>query len=314
MDSYLAIARRVLSEARQPLSAVQILRAAYDLQIVPRNLYGKTQHKTLQARIAVDILRNRGRSDFVRTERGRFFLRSLFSDPNIRRRLKGEYLAPLRADQLKRFHVTCFARDTVQQIQSSRGHLISLRDLCDAPVSYRLLARIEDSKEICFLRVFVIVTRGDELLLHRMASRLENPLDGKLSIGLIGYVKREDRTLFATDSFGIQEAAERTLSEQLYMPYEMIKELSLVFDLADTKCLVDIDNIDIGNTIVAVVVFGYPADERFDQLLPSLHSLEWHAQPTGFNDLQRFDRWSKYIIEGALLRELFPRRLATQTR
>jgi hypothetical protein len=54
MNSYLTIASKVLSEARQPLSAVQILRAAYDLQIVPRDLYGKTQHKTLQARIAED--------------------------------------------------------------------------------------------------------------------------------------------------------------------------------------------------------------------------------------------------------------------
>jgi hypothetical protein len=39
MDSYLEIARKVLREARQPLSARQILKAAYQLQIVPRDLY-----------------------------------------------------------------------------------------------------------------------------------------------------------------------------------------------------------------------------------------------------------------------------------
>jgi len=87
---------------------MQILRAAYDLQIVPRDLYGKTQHKTLQARIAEDILRNRGRSEFVRTERGRFFLRSLLADASMSRRFKGEYprcrtTIALFADKCARF-------------------------------------------------------------------------------------------------------------------------------------------------------------------------------------------------------------------
>ena len=124
MSSYLTIASKVLREARQPLSATQILRAAYDLQIVPRDLYGKTQHKTLQARIAEDILRNRGQSEFVRTERGRFFLRSLFGDPTVSRRFKGEYLAPNRSDQLKRFHVACIRRDALRGAQNSQGSFV----------------------------------------------------------------------------------------------------------------------------------------------------------------------------------------------
>src|SRR6266478_2341983 len=126
MSSYLVIASKVLSEARQPLSATQILRAAYDLQIVPRDLYGKTQHKTLQARIAEDILHNRGQSEFVRTERGRFFLRSLLAEPSVSRRFKGEYLAPNRSDQLKRFYVACIRRSTLRRIQNSQGSFVPL--------------------------------------------------------------------------------------------------------------------------------------------------------------------------------------------
>ena len=50
------IARRVLQEARQPLSAKEILQVAYQMQIVPPDLFGRTQHKTLQARLFTDIL------------------------------------------------------------------------------------------------------------------------------------------------------------------------------------------------------------------------------------------------------------------
>src|SRR5262245_60488185 len=103
MNSYLTIAAKVLREARQPLSASQILKAAYQLQIVPATLYGKTQHKTLHARLAEDILRHRNKSIFIRTEPGRFFLRSLLHDRTISPRHKKEYIAPLRADQLENF-------------------------------------------------------------------------------------------------------------------------------------------------------------------------------------------------------------------
>jgi hypothetical protein len=304
MNSYLTIASKVLSEARQPLSAVQILRAAYDLKIVPRDLYGKTQHKTLQARIAEDILHNRGRSEFIRTERGRFFLRSLLGDPSIRRRFKGEYLAPIRSDQLKRFYVACTQRSALRHIQNSQGSFVDLKHILRLPLTYRLLATMKGDTENCFLRVIVILCRGQQLLLHRTPSKFGDSLDGKLSLGLIGFVKREDRTLFATDNLGIQEAAERTLSEQLYMPYNAIKELSSVFDVEKTRCIIDVDNLRLENAIAAIVVFRCPATRQFDELFSSLNTFEWHARPTKINNSEQFDPWSRHIIETPIFKTL----------
>jgi hypothetical protein len=297
MNSYLTIASKVLSEARQPLSATQILRTAYDLQIVPRDLYGKTQHKTLQARIAEDILRNRGQSEFVRTEKGRFFLRSLLGDPSVNRRSKGEYLAPTRSDQLKRFYVACIRRSALRRLQDSQGSFVPLKDILQLPLTYRLLSTIKGDREHCFLRVIVILCRGQKLLLHRTPSKFGDSLDGKLSIGLIGFVKREDRTLFAADNLGIQEAAERTLFEQLYLSYSVIKELSPSFDLEKSRCIVDVGEPRLENAIAAVAVFRCPTSKKFDEIFSSLSTFEWHSRPTGVNNSEQFDPWSRYMIE-----------------
>jgi len=74
VDSYLAIAERVLEEARMPLVPSEILRRAYLADAVPPQLYGRTQHKTLQARLSEDILLKRERSAFFRTDPGHYLL------------------------------------------------------------------------------------------------------------------------------------------------------------------------------------------------------------------------------------------------
>ena len=67
LDSYLNIAEAMLRDARRPLTAMEILELAYTSEIVPSQLHGKTQHKTMGARLSEDILLRRERSTFFRT-------------------------------------------------------------------------------------------------------------------------------------------------------------------------------------------------------------------------------------------------------
>jgi hypothetical protein len=78
----------VLRAARRPLSPRAILAAAYRAGIVPNHLFGKAQHKTLQARLSEDILRFKLDSRFYRTDPGIFFLSEFRSDPKIADELK----------------------------------------------------------------------------------------------------------------------------------------------------------------------------------------------------------------------------------
>ena len=100
MDSYLELAEIVLREERRPLTARALLKRAYKLQIIPANLYGKTQHKTLQARISEDILGRRDRSRFFRTAPGVFFLRDFLNDATIPPKFRSPIVARRRQREL----------------------------------------------------------------------------------------------------------------------------------------------------------------------------------------------------------------------
>ena len=212
MNSYLTIAAKVLREARQPLSAPEIFEAAYRRQIVPNNLYGKTQYKTLHARLAEDILKHRNKSIFIRTEPGRFFLRSLLQDRTISSRYKKEYIAPLRADQLQHFDVLCVDRSTLELAQRKHGSVFSLELIQPLPARYEILSKVHKGRDLCFIRLFVIVHTKNNFLLRRGWSSNDDNISGEASVGLLGYVKRDDKTLFSQDRYGIQEFASRTLS------------------------------------------------------------------------------------------------------
>jgi hypothetical protein len=79
---YLVLAERMISARGIPLTGSQIIDFANDYQMLPYQSYD-TVVKTLQARIAEDIARNRNRSRFIRTGIGTYFLRSLVGKPTI---------------------------------------------------------------------------------------------------------------------------------------------------------------------------------------------------------------------------------------
>src|SRR5689334_7283892 len=89
-NRYLAMARLILRARRVPLSARDLVQEAEKLGLMPADLGGKTQHKTMQARLSTDILFNRERSFFYRVSPGRFFLREFLDDPEIDIRWKEE--------------------------------------------------------------------------------------------------------------------------------------------------------------------------------------------------------------------------------
>ncbi len=102
MDAYLDIAVTILRAERRPLSSHAILAEAHRAGLVPPTLYGKTQHKTLGARISEDILSHRDRSRFFRTAPGRYFLREFLEDPSIPKEHRRPFPARRRIRELVR--------------------------------------------------------------------------------------------------------------------------------------------------------------------------------------------------------------------
>jgi hypothetical protein len=107
-SSYLDIAEAIIRSARRPLSPREILAQAYIKEAVPEHLRGKTQEKTLQARLSEDISRLREQSIFFRTNRARFFLRDFLCEPDIPTAFKTEFLARPRRKDLRNERVLIF--------------------------------------------------------------------------------------------------------------------------------------------------------------------------------------------------------------
>ncbi|ADE86657.1 conserved domain protein [Rhodobacter capsulatus SB 1003] len=86
-SQYLNLAEKIIDARGIPLTGAEIISFAENYNALPYENY-ETIVKTLQARIAEEILSNRGHSRFIRTGVGKYFLRNLHrqSHPWIRER------------------------------------------------------------------------------------------------------------------------------------------------------------------------------------------------------------------------------------
>jgi len=209
MDSYLESARKVLLAARRPMTAAAMLDAAYLADIVPQHLYGKTQVKTLQARLSEDILRN-PHSAFFRTEPGFFFLNELLTDVSIpdkykekfeaRRRIRDLHVAPFLA--VDRNYVT----DCDYKLRHNWHEFVRSAETCNA-IHYLHREEAIDSSLVVW--TFSIIRRGTEVLSYR-TGRYRSDADtfaNKRTIGFPGVVSFFDSTLFSNGDYGARENA-----------------------------------------------------------------------------------------------------------
>ncbi|WP_020096456.1 HTH domain-containing protein [Methylobacterium sp. 285MFTsu5.1] len=207
MDSYLEIAQQVLRASRRPMSAAGILDSAYAAGIVPTRLYGRTQVKTLQARLSEDVLYS-PHSAFFRTEPGYFFLNELVADPTIpvkfkekfeaRRRIRDLHVAPfLGIDET--FVSTCGA-DLMHNWVGFAG----AAEKCNA-IHY--LSSKKETRGALIVWTFSVVRRGSEVLSYR-TGRYRNNRDtfmDKKTIGFPGVLSYYDLTLFSDGDYGARE-------------------------------------------------------------------------------------------------------------
>jgi HB1, ASXL, restriction endonuclease HTH domain len=169
LDAYLDIAEMALRSERRPLSPRAILAAAYRAGIVPHRLHGKTQHKTLGARLSEDVVRRNERSLFFRPAPGKFFLREFLTDPSIpeehrrpvptRRRFRELILGPALAFDARTLACKVLSDEPIQP-----DIILNLL--------YADQFRYEDprhrSPDSVFCRSFVCVQRGSEILTYRL--------------------------------------------------------------------------------------------------------------------------------------------------
>lgn len=295
MDAYLTIAEAALEEARRPLSPKAILEIAYKRSLVPPHLFGKTQHKTLQARISEDIVERREHSVFFRTEPGRFFLRRYLADTTIPEEFRVEFPTRRRIRELSRGPALAFEYTRLEQVARQ-----------DAPISpSKILSQFEadnfcydDPKvrrdNLVFVRTFVCVHRERSILSYRVG-RYRDDRDAfmsKRSIGFSAFVNADDCTLFNLGTLGIIEAGVSATKIDLDIPqtssYQQ-SEARLSYFMWSTWGSKRTD-------LLAVINLQCP--DWFEPLKRRLaiHDLCWLDASIPVNDINDFDPWSKAVL------------------
>ena len=295
MDSYLDIAVEILRAERRPLSPHAILTEAYRRALVPAHLHGRTQHKTLQARISEDIIYRREHSPFFRTAPGRFFLREFLTETSIPEEFRRPFPTRRRFRELRRGPALAVDYNVLKDVAKENIPIRSKR-------IFKLLKGerygYEDPKSedasIVFLRSFVSVYRDRNILTYRVG-RYRDDRDSFLSrrsIGFSTFVHRDEHTLFNLGNFGIVDSGVRAAKVDLDIPDVSTREgqkASLKYFIWATQ--------GTGTTdLLAVIRFECP--NWFEPLKRrlALNDLAWLDVTKPVNDIDDFDPWSKLVL------------------
>ena len=297
MDSYLKVAETVLRSTRRPMSARAILEVAYKAGVVPFHLYGKTQQKTLQARLSEDILHRRDSSPFFRTEPGYFFLVELLDDPEVPAKWKARFPARRRSRDLRRNNTLSVKRSFAKSFQARKTNFQQFFETADTEGALAYLQPEQISKgNYCATWTFSMVHRKENVLAYRIGSYRDDrdAFLNKKSIGFAGALSFDDMTLFSNESFGVEECAMSVLVHDLDLSHSIFAE--------QTACYPDINDImlvEVGDgNLDVVVLLVWQCPDWFEPHLNRLSLNEPHWLPVSvrYNDLDDFEPWSAQIV------------------
>lgn len=289
MNSYLDLAEDVILFEKRPLSSKEIIGLAFSLDIMPKHLFGKTLHKTLQARLSEDILKNKQESKFLRVARGKFYLRSL------------------NAEQFEEAYEEIVARRRILDLRYKQVlSFILLDDFCDGLIDQEVIeksiansavyANIKDvSHNFTIMWAAAVLRKNNMVLSYRRGSFREDRDDflNQRSVALFSPVVRRDADLFNSHLGGLLNS---------------INELvCLDLDLSPSSHWRDESSIDLvgiqlqrsrngASTALGLVEISVPDWFDVPRQRLSINDVRW-IDPGTINDMDGYDPWSRSIIK-----------------
>lgn len=300
VDAYLSLAEDVLRRVRRPLSAHEILRSAYENGMAPSHLRGRTQHKTLGARLSEDILHQREASRFYRTAPGRFLLRELADDESIPEELRRPIVARRRRRNLAQKRSLAFNR---LELERARGTSYAI----DASTVLNLIehgnfhyatSAAERSLDEVVVWAFMLVIRAGCVLTYRQGHYREHrdTFMHRRTIGFYTPVIDNDLSLFEQTDHGIVSSGVRALAADLDLQEQ---ELWPVLSERSRLASFLYPQSDPSSDLLAVVAFSCP--DWLDPITKRLaiNDLEWLDLRSPPNHCEDFDPWSQAILSEA---------------
>lgn len=295
-DSYLTIAEKTIRHAGRPLHPKEMLEVAAEQGIVPEHLHGKTQYKTLAARLSTEIRQRSSKSPFIRTAANRFFLRDLKTDKHT------EYTAPKREKTLHHEHVLTIPDSFLRAIEAEglMPNISWVIEKADRDGAFRYIFRrdAEQRFDIKQLISYAIVFRNGKVLSYRRGTfnTAADELQGKRSIGFGGHVSDDDLTLFDTSGHGIFESAKRELSEELVFDKCEMQRLGQSENFRFLCGINTYETTEARKHMAVVIVYFCSGSFVPTKNELSINDLRWTDISKPENDLGAFEPWSQTIL------------------
>jgi hypothetical protein len=276
----------------------EILRRAYVNDIVPVHLHGRTQHKTLGARLSEDILLRRERSTFFRTIPGRFFLREFLFDKSIPEKHRTPIVSRRRERDLHKGAMLCTRLSdlAVSKPQSTIPIKRMMKALRQNRFRY-VYANDRDRYLDALIWSFVIVGRSTNVLSYRIG-RYRDGRDAffqKRSIGFFRPVRDSDWSLFDQYDHGIVSSGIRVACLDLDLPYNAMQDKELR-ERSRLECFLVHNGLWAAPDILAIVRFECPDWFEPTKRRLAINDLCWLDLQTPVNDINDFDPWSQLAL------------------
>jgi predicted NUDIX family phosphoesterase len=301
MTSYLQIAEKILSTANEPLSAREILERASQLGILPPNFTGRTPHKTMHARLAVDIRTFGEQSRFYRHLPGRFALRHRVLDLSFDGRYKDEFLAAPRRKELSYGLVLMVPE---QHIIETEPNALSpdLEWLIDLFRSGHYFYMERGEAEECTaarqIVTYLAILQSNKVLTYARGRFVTSGIEfiGKRSIGFGGHVEYDDINMFDPLRVGLVDNVKRELHEELRIDPAFLERavdqqlLKLIGILNDNTTQNGRKHLAVAFCLELPRIYDVTKREL------SINNLAWVSFKNASRHILEYEAWSQYFI------------------
>lgn len=281
------------------MSATAILDAAYKSGIVPPHLYGKTQQKTLQARLSEEILQYKRTCQFFRTEPGVFFLTELISDPTVPEEYKTVFPARRRTRDLFQSPALAISKDYLEsKMPNTSWNWTKIVEDATENNAIKYVNPNSSHEGYALVWSFSLVRRDQYTLAYRIG-RYRDDRDmyaNRKTIGFPGLLNVDNRTLFSMNDFGAAECSMDAIFTDLDISISSFNHTEDIDQPKITNILI-VDDTPKKSIVLLIMQWECP-----DWLEPtsrrlSLNNLGWMDLSCRPNDIDDFEPWSRATLE-----------------
>lgn len=273
------------------MSSKEIIQRAYLQKVIPHHLHGRTQHKTLTARISTDILQNRERSAFFRPWPGRYFLREFMTDESLPTEYRTPIVARRRSRELKKEYAAFLSQCDVNLESDKKLTAAGFAKLVRSD-SIRYASSGVVAQEDFALWNIAIVRRGRSILTYsrgKFKDGKEELLGDKTAL-FTSPLTHNDRTLFDNKFHGTVGASIAAVSIDLDLEHSpQINEIE-----EKSKLLGAFPIRQNGtNFLLVLSEVRIPDSTRILTRRLAINSLSWLHLESLRSSIGEFDDWTK---------------------